>query len=98
MKMIVIACNLSILERIIDLINSLKIDSWQVIENVQGKLPSSNPRMNSPVWPGYNALVLIQTDVRAAEKIKAACTLLNEQSHNQQELLHAWIFEANSLL
>lgn len=98
MKMLILACNISMVDKVTDILLKEKIDSWQAIENVKGKLPSMLPHMDSAVWPGYNALFLIQAMETETKKVLEACYSLNSESLNQDEMIYGWSLEVNSFL
>jgi len=60
MKMVCCACDISVLDELLRLIDESKALSYQVIDECTGKLPGCLPKMNNAVWPGHNSLILIQ--------------------------------------
>jgi len=98
MKILILACDISMADRVTDILLKEKIGSWQAIENIKGKLPGMLPHMDTPVWPGHNALFLVQSTETETEKILKACRSLNAESLNHDEIIHGWCFEVVSFL
>lgn len=98
MKMLILACDISMANRVTDILLKEQIGSWQAIEDVKGRLPGMLPHMDTPVWPGHNALFLIQSTETETERILMACRLLNSESLNNDEMIHGWAFETISFL
>ncbi len=85
MKFIYLACNVSKLEQLEDLIRKEKINSYQIVENANGCQPSGNPRMNNPVWPGHNSIVFIQTDDKKTAILFKMLKEMNRNIVNESE-------------
>jgi len=98
MKLLILACDISMTDRVTDILLKENIGSWQVIEDIKGKLPGMLPHMDTPVWPGHNTLFLIQSTEKETDRIFAACRSLNAESINNDEKIHGWNFEIFSFL
>jgi len=65
-----------------------QVRDFQVIDQVVAKNKIGDPRFNTPVWPGYNSVILAQ--VREEEKVKELLFKLkefNRTAYNESELL-----------
>lgn len=60
MKMIYISCNVSTSDSIIKLLEENDVADYQVVEQVNAKNIIGAPRLNTPVWPGYNSVIFLQ--------------------------------------
>ncbi|PID29988.1 MAG: hypothetical protein CR982_01770 [Candidatus Cloacimonadota bacterium] len=59
MKMLYINCNISVLQELIKILDSSKIKSYQIIENVKSLNRAGDPRFDTAVWPGYDGVVFV---------------------------------------
>ncbi|UCC66317.1 MAG: transcriptional regulator [Deltaproteobacteria bacterium] len=63
MYMVMIVYNQAIDEEIMELLAGVKIDRYTKWQRVLGKGEASNPRLDSPIWPGANmALGIVLED------------------------------------
>ena len=88
MKIIYITCDVTVQEPLLKVLDEIKVSSYQIIEQVTAKNIKGAPRFNTPVWPGYNSVVLIQ--VRDAEKAALIMSKLrefNKEMINEDELI-----------
>ena len=93
MKFIYITCNISIVEINWELLDEMKISNYQTIEPVTAKSSYAEPRLNTAVWPGYNASVLVQeNDHEKAALLIEVINAINDQAFNAGELIaaHLW--------
>lgn len=91
--MIYCTCDVSILAELTELLEKMEIRDYQVLERVIAKNREGNPRFNTPVWPGYNASVLMQvTEERLVKRVMEAVKAYNGKAENKDELitLCAW--------
>jgi len=88
MKIIYITCDITVLEPLLKLLDENKVSSYQVIEQVTAKNIKGAPRFNTPVWPGYNAVVIIQL-IEEAEVVSLINRLreFNKAMINEDELI-----------
>lgn len=103
MKMIYCSCNISVLEQIVEILDALQIHDYQIIDQILSRNRMSDPRLNTAVWPGYNASILMQ--IREEDKIKLLMDKLrqfNRSAFNASEMLTAcswpiddYIFDGN---
>lgn len=88
MKMIYCTCNVSILEELKELLEKCGVSDFQSIEQVTAKNRKGEPRLNTPVWPGFNAILLAQ--VREEEKVTRIIQAVrdyNKHTINDDELI-----------
>ncbi len=96
MKMVYCTCNVSVLDKLLELVEENNIREYQVIDRVTAKTKRGQPRFNDPVWPGYNAAVIMQ--VAEDEKVKQLIENIKSFNHdafNENELVTvcAWNLE-----
>ncbi|MBU1370812.1 MAG: hypothetical protein KJ578_10730 [Bacteroidetes bacterium] len=90
MKMIYCSCNISVLEQVVEIIDSFQIKDYQIFDQVLSRNRLADPRLNTAVWPGYNASLILQ--VREQEKANQLMQKLrdfNRSAANVSEVLTA---------
>lgn len=94
MKFIYVTCNISMVEIVWDLLDELEILNYQTIDVVTAKSSYANPRLNTAVWPGYNASIVIQeaNDEKVNELFKELKEM-NEKVYNSAEIVAAHMWE-----
>ena len=97
MKFIYVTCNISMVEIVWDLLDELEILNYQTIDVVTAKSSYANPRLNTAVWPGYNASIVIQeaNDEKVNELFKELKEM-NEKVYNSAEIVAAHTWEVNN--
>jgi len=75
MKMIYCTGNIEILEDFHETLEEQGVENYQIIDRVLAQSENSQPRFDTPVWPGYNFSVLIQ--VKDNERAKSLIKLIN---------------------
>ncbi len=97
MKFIYVTCNISMVEIVWDLLDELEILNYQTIDVVTAKSSYANPRLNTAVWPGYNASIVIQeaNDEKVNELFKELKEM-NEKVYNSAEIVAAHMWEVNN--
>ena len=88
MKMIYINCNISVLTEIINILEQEHAVDYQVVKEVTGKHRHGDPRFNTSVWPGYNAVIFAPFDDedkagQVIDKLKD----YNNSVHNEDEIV-----------
>lgn len=93
MKMIYCTYNVSVQEEMEKILNRTSVKNYQIFDNILAKAEGAQPRFNTPVWPGYNQVALIQMDDSSPliEEIKIYNT--NEKDINDQILAYTWDVE-----
>ena len=90
MKIVYCTCNVSVLETLQELMNSLEIKSYQIIDRVLAKNMLGDNRFDTAVWPSYNSSLIMQiTDDQKAAQVMNAIRQLNKKAFNQNELVIA---------
>lgn len=79
--MIYCTCNVSVVDTIVETLESLDILDYQVFNHVNVKNVKGDPRLNTPVWPGYNAAIFMQ--ISDDEKVKNVIEVLKEYNQNR---------------
>ena len=88
MKMIYLTCNISILSEVIKILEENQVRDFQVIKEATGRSVKGNPRLNTPVWPGYNAVVIMPIpDDEKANSIINIFKKFNKKTFNEDELI-----------
>jgi len=85
MNMIYLTFNISELEEILALLDALDITQYQVFDMVCAHTTGGTPRMDTPVWPGYNAAIMIQVDTAMTALIIQKITDFNNQTSSPDE-------------
>lgn len=81
------------LEAVTALIDELEMSNYQVVEQVTAKSSYSSPRLNTPIWPGYNSSIMIQeSDEQKVSLLIEQVSMMNESVYNNSELvaLYTW--------
>lgn len=87
MVIIYISCNVSTTETIKSLLDKHKVKSYQIIEQTLAKSPVDVPRLNTPVWPGYNSVFYLQVDAELSQKLLKVLKEYNQNVLNKSELI-----------
>ena len=91
MQFIYITCNISMLDTVSELIDEIEIANYQVIEQVTAKSHYANPRLNTAVWPGFNASLLVQeNDKEKIDALMSEIETFNKKAYNSGELIAAF--------
>ncbi|MCB5250168.1 MAG: hypothetical protein RBS16_06855 [Candidatus Cloacimonadales bacterium] len=88
MKVMNIACNISSVSHLVKMIDDEKINFYQLFEQVSGKLPKGEPRLNNPVWPGLNNSVFLTCTQEQCENMKQKIKEFNQNAYNDNELIY----------
>jgi hypothetical protein len=94
MKIMYLIVNVSILEIVLEKIRATGMTDYQVIEQILSNESTANPRMNTPVWPGYSSAVFIQST--EDEKIRLLFDEIkkyNSECFNEEERIRAFLWE-----
>lgn len=91
MKFIYCTCNISILERVKELIENAEVRDYQIIDKVTAKSVKGQPRFNDAVWPGYNIIISMQIadDKKAETVLKTLQNFNKEIAFNEDEYITA---------
>ena len=88
MKMVSCVCNVSVLTQVLSMLDEDGVKGYQVVNNVTGKNVKGDPRMDTAVWPGYSALVMMPFEHDAdAHSVLQKMKDFNKQAVNDDELL-----------
>lgn len=87
MKMLYCACNIAILPDLVAIFDDMKLSNYQIIEPVAGKTVKGDPRMNTAVWPGFNANVMLQLDPETVSCAVAKIRDYNARALNDNEII-----------
>lgn len=94
MKIIYLIVNVSILEIVLEIIKTTGMTDYQVIEQILSNDTSANPRMNTPVWPGYSSAVFIQcTEDNKISLLFDEVKKYNSECPNEEERIRAFLWE-----
>ena len=72
MKLVFIVFNISIQEDVEQLLQQQAITCYTLWPRLQGRGVSTGPRMDTSIWPGANAAMMVVTHDEAAKKLLAA--------------------------
>lgn len=95
MKIVYVVLNISDLDKFIETIHALGFREYQIIEQLLSCGALGNPRMNTSVWPGYSAGIIIETQ----DEEKLAQLLKHIKQHNEnrmhdEEIIRAFVWNA----
>ena len=93
MKFVYISCNISKLEQTVEEIRNLGIKTFQIVENTAGSFEHGNPRMNTSVWPGPNAVIFLQVTPEKCKELLSAVRRMNTEIVNENERILAASWE-----
>lgn len=97
MKFIYITCNISMVDILWDIIDEMEIKNYQTIDLVTAKSSYAEPRLNTAIWPGYNASILIQeADQQKVKTLINEIEEINKKAYNNAEIVavHSWSLDA----
>ena len=99
MKLIYCTCNVSMLETLVEVIEEEKISEYQIIEQVLAKSRRSEPRLNTPVWPGYNSAAFMQVnDEEKVTHLVNHIKAINSSAFNPAELITLCIWKLDDYI
>jgi hypothetical protein len=93
MKHVNIHCDVAQANEIIDILEQCQISAFQILDNVKVKNRIGDPRMNNPIWPGYNVLIMtqIRNQAKYDQLIQKIKDYNNRVTHlDQLIMLEAW--------
>ncbi|MBO4441258.1 hypothetical protein J5834_03995 [bacterium] len=93
MKFVYISCNISKLEQTTEEIKNLGIKTFQIVEDTAGSFEHGNPRMNTSVWPGTNAVIFLQVTPEKCRELLATIRRMNTEIVNENERILAASWE-----
>ena len=90
--MIYCTYNVSVSEEIMKILEVEEISNFQIMENVLAKTEGSEPRYNTPVWPGLNNSLFIQANDDEFDRFYNRIEKHNEitDDENEQVLINSW--------
>lgn len=83
-----ISCDISYLDDMLQHISKLGLSNYLIIDRVLGKSPQGEPRLDSSIWPGYNAMIIIQVTEDEAEQLKTLILRINQESLTDLEYVY----------
>lgn len=98
MKFIFCTCNISVMEKIINLLDTNGVNSYQINDRVIAGNMKGAPRLDTPVWPGYNISITMQfsDDEKADGIIDLLRTFNKESAFNDDELVTVCSWKADN--
>ena len=87
MKMINIFCNVSTLAEVLEIVKACQIDNYQIVEKVTGKTSPAQPHLDTEVWPGYNSMLILQSESKLANQLVDKLREFNKNALNKEELV-----------
>ena len=94
--MLYITVNISVLNQILEILEKHSAKSYQVIERTWAKPLKGQKRFDDAVWPGYNAIIMLQADNALLKLVTLDLRHLNDTAHNDNELITWADWELNS--
>ncbi|MDO5017476.1 MAG: hypothetical protein Q4E10_03825 [Porphyromonas sp.] len=97
MKFIYITCNISMLEQMESLLREVGITMYQIIPRVMAESHFDIPHKDTAVWPGYNAILLVQeAEATKSDELLERIKIMNEQAYNNSELVTAYLWSVDA--
>jgi hypothetical protein len=98
MKFIFCTCNVSMLERVIGLLEANEVNDYQVTDKIITRSVKGAPRFDTAVWPGYNVNITMQiTDnTKSATILNLLRNYNNDNGSNDDELLTVCSWEMDN--
>ncbi len=95
--MIYCTCDVSMLDSLLRALEAMKVEEYEVYDKVVAKSRKGDPRLNTPIWPGYNASVMVSLgDEQAGEVIRRIQQMNREViSENEWISVYSWEVERN---
>lgn len=88
MKMIYCTCNTSVLDALLTKLEAIGVKDYQVVDHIVAKSLKGDPRLDTAVWPGYNASIFFQFhDDEKAKKVIQKLRDFNKNAQNESELI-----------
>ena len=87
MNMIYCTCNIGVLSEVMNVFTSLQIGNYQILGNVKAKQIKGEPRLDTEVWPGMNAIVITHLPDDKTKEFFSAIKELNKKTINDDELI-----------
>ena len=100
MKFIFCTCNVSIMERITDLLDKNEVNNYQISDHIIAKSVKGAPRFDTPIWPGYNVNITMQfSDKDKSDKVIDVLRKFNKESvYNNDELITVCSWEMDNYI
>jgi hypothetical protein len=98
MKIVWCTCNISSVDQLTEIIDKSGISSYQLFPEVTGKSNRGLPRMDSPVWPGHNAVLTAQIGDEVLATFTHLLSNYNKSVLNEDELIFAWAWEISTVV
>ena len=83
-----ISCDISYLDYMLQHMSKLGLSNFLILDRVLGKYPQGEPRLDSSIWPGYNAMIIIQVTEDEAEQLKTLILRINQESLTNLEYVY----------
>jgi hypothetical protein len=99
MKAIYVRCNVVVKEDIMELLEKAKVSSYDVIPKTLYFLAGDEPRLDTPVWPGYNvSFIVFEKNEDVFRRLFELLREYNENCKFDEEKVTAYAFETQQLL
>ena len=99
MKMIMCVCSVSIVNNFVKILDKHNVHTYHIIKEVTGRIHKGDPRLNTPVYPGYNAAIFIpMIDHEKAKDILQAVETFHEQVGSDAKSISCTSWSLDSLV
>ncbi len=95
-EMIVVIFNSSIEEEMMESLRAAGMECFTKIPGVHGSGEYSEPRLDSHVWPGTNALLMIEAEEGARGPLLEAVRKMKER--HRKEGVHAFVIPVTEII
>lgn len=94
MKMVYANFNVSTLPDILKILDENKVQDYQIVDHALSRNRKGRPRLDTPVWPGYNTIAFIPfKDEKNAEKIISLFKEHNKKVFTDEELITCCVWD-----
>lgn len=83
-----IMCDISLLDSLINTAKDMKLGNFMIIDRVLGKLPQEDLRLDTAIWPGYNAMIICFLPEEKALEMISTIEDMNSEAITNQELVY----------
>ncbi|MBI9085841.1 MAG: hypothetical protein JEZ11_19740 [Desulfobacterales bacterium] len=93
MKMVMVVCDAAHEEAVLGLLEEAGVSGYTHWPRVLGRGQRSEPKMDTAVWPGFNAAVATAVDESTAGPLMEALATLNETLGGKGLKAFCWVLD-----
>lgn len=96
MRMVLIVCDAGVTARITEILTEAGAPGYTVLRDATGK-GESGPRENTPVWPGWNSVVLCAAPAECIPRIREGLSILRRQRSTRHLPLKMFVWTLDEI-